>query len=254
MEWTVRLIDGNGETIRTSTENKAIQNERIAIYQQVAGTYTIEVEARDPAGNVSFARINVTWDSADPKKVSENELGPYNAWESFEKHYTYTDDSPMTWEVIARNRRTGERFLIASGTGGDISYSFNPNNYSSGEYDFNLYVTDAAGNVSGSHFTRRVDAHPPQFIIESVTVEGNGVKFVLYGYDDWRLSRYQIKNLTTGGGGYSVPVGYTVFNGTYVVSKGGIYVSEPGTYTFQITAFDSQGNTSVQTVTVPVYW
>lgn len=263
ISWTVRVTRPNGTMGRSYTGEGSVVDVNIS-EASVLGEYTIEIEAVDAAGNVSVTRTSYFQDTVAPKFVATNfvdlvKLQTPLAYITtpFSLAATLTDanspDELITWTVTAENYTTGEKFTVATGTGGEVNVGINPSAYASGGYRFTITAVDAAGNASFRAFDTRLDGHPPTVRIVEAKYEKSVVSWTLHGVDDLGYLRYEAELVSTPSGelvGGRVGGGWGNDN-PYV--SGGVVINTraggEGVYTFKITAFDQAGN-----ATLPLYF
>ena len=249
VSWTVRIRLSNGTTVRTVATGTGPIINLTATQLGSSGVCTLEIEAIDPAGNSSIATKTFNVVKTGPKVRMDPIDYDYDAgtrkWINGAKTVTATitpGDVPaelVSWTMTAMDVETKEVFIVASGTGAQVSATFTPPH--SGRYSITVTAMDCVANSASWSETIYADILPP--MISDIDFKTTDNLFFLY-YIDGLDDMEEIEGQT--GGPYSIMRDVETGHGIRVRfnSWGGKGFSNMpiGVYTYEITVYDGHGN------------
>ena len=136
------------------------------------GVYTIDLEARDAAGNkgaASTQTIQVTVNNTPPTVTINNNNSTITTT-TITPSITATDNSAMTY-AWTMNPTSSANINISDPT--KLEPTFNITSNVSGSYSFNLVVTDLAGNQTTETFTFKYNYVPPVITQNTLSTVNN---------------------------------------------------------------------------------
>jgi disulfide bond formation protein DsbB len=215
------------------------------------GIYTIDLEARDAAGNKdanSVQTINVVVDNMKPTVLLDAITSPVGG---FTKNLDITgkvnDANLASYQLIATDDATGvvvaDTGVIPTTTGGAINpYAWDVSTLPSGTYTVTLTATDVLGQSSSQSQDVTVNNTPPTIIYNAADNSATGNKIT----PSITVTDPNTPYTASWTANTSNPVG-AIYDSTSIDPT--FTLLNSGTYKYTLTVTDALGNTSSQPVT-----